>query len=95
MWIKQTTSINKTHSLQTPGICMGRSNMIKAKKPSFRNTSRIVLRLMQIRFNAEIPFSDVLNPQSADTHRQEPGSKLVRRIQFLFIYMFYNVIVIC
>lgn len=48
---------------------------------------------MQIRFNAEIPFSDVLNPQSADTHRQEPGSKLVRRIQFLFIYIFYNVIV--
>lgn len=44
---------------------------------------------MQIRFNAEIPFSDVLNPQSADTHRQEPGSKLVRRIQFLFIYNVY------
>lgn len=95
MWIKQPTLINKTPSLQTPGICMGRSNMIKAKKPSFRNTSRIVLRLMQIRFNAEIPFSDVLNPQSTDTHRQEPGSKLVRRIPFLFIYIFYNVIVIC
>lgn len=72
----ETFLITESPPRNTPGICMGRSNMIKAKKPSFRNTSRIVLRLMQIRFNAEIPFSDVLNPQSTDTHRQEPGSKL-------------------
>ncbi|XP_061179996.1 adenylate cyclase type 1-like [Saccostrea echinata] len=71
----ETFLITESPPRNTPGICMGRSNLIRAKKPSFRNTSRIVLRLMQIRLNAEIPFSDVLNLQS-DPPRQEPGSKL-------------------
>ncbi|ESP00183.1 hypothetical protein LOTGIDRAFT_141290, partial [Lottia gigantea] len=57
---------------------------LRPKKLSFKNVSNCVMRLMQaVKFNAEIPFSNVLTP----TQEENKSSKLVsifRRMTYLF-----------
>ncbi|KAH3715828.1 hypothetical protein DPMN_058541, partial [Dreissena polymorpha] len=48
-----------------------RLSSIRAKKLSFRSVTNCVLRLIHsVKFNAEIPFSNVLNPPSDDNNKQ-------------------------
>ncbi|KAL5007029.1 hypothetical protein ScPMuIL_015835, partial [Solemya velum] len=50
---------------------------IRAKKLSFKSVSNCVMRLMQsVKFNAEIPFSNVLTPPQEQ--KQHPGSKFTK-----------------
>lgn len=63
---------------QIPSKFLNKSDMgnIRAKKLSFRNVSSCVIRLMQsVKFNAEIPFSNVLTPQPDES--KQSGSKFV------------------
>lgn len=47
---------------------------IRAKKLSFRSVTNCVMRLIHsVKFNAEIPFSNVLNPPSEDSHKGHSG----------------------
>ncbi|KAL4222045.1 Adenylate cyclase type 1 [Mactra antiquata] len=47
---------------------------IRAKKLSFRSVTNCVMRLIHsVKFNAEIPFSNVLNPPSDDHHKSHSG----------------------
>ncbi|XP_069111853.1 uncharacterized protein [Argopecten irradians] len=69
----QTYLIKEVHSRRTANRFLDKSlENIKPKRLSFRNVSNCVVRLMQsVRFNAEIPFSNVLTPTSEDGKKQK------------------------
>jgi len=59
---------------------------ITPKRLSFRNVSNCVIRLMQsVKFNAEIPFSNVLTPPPDES--KQPGSKFVSILHYIYMYI--------
>ncbi|XP_052094774.1 adenylate cyclase type 1-like [Mytilus californianus] len=75
----ETYLIKSNHPRRIPSKFLNKSDMsnIRAKKLSFRNVSSCVIRLMQsVKFNAEIPFSNVLTPQPDES--KQSGSKFTK-----------------
>ena len=61
--------------LQNPNLLDKNLHNIPKKKLSFRSVTNCVLRLIHsVKFNAEIPFSNVLTPQAEEKHHPGHGS---------------------
>ena len=69
-------AIYSTHFLlQNPNLLDKNLHNIPKKKLSFRSVTNCVLRLIHsVKFNAEIPFSNVLTPQAEEKHHPGHGS---------------------
>ncbi|XP_060064547.1 uncharacterized protein LOC132544906 [Ylistrum balloti] len=72
----QTFLIKEVHSRRTSNRFLDKNlENIKPKRLSFRNVSNCVVRLMQsVRFNAEIPFSNVLTPPNEEAKKHKNSS---------------------
>ncbi|KAL3832458.1 hypothetical protein ACJMK2_024099 [Sinanodonta woodiana] len=69
----ETFLIRASHPRRTPSLMGKNWHDIRAKKLSFRSVSNCVMRLMHsVKFNAELPFSNVLTQQTEE--KQTPGS---------------------
>ncbi|OWF39366.1 Ca(2+)/calmodulin-responsive adenylate cyclase-like [Mizuhopecten yessoensis] len=71
----QTFLIKDVHPRRVPSRFLDKNlENVKPKRLSFRNVSNCVVRLMQsVRFNAEIPFSNVLTPSNEEA-KKLPGN---------------------